>query len=140
MIRTILAVLAGLLVAVATMLAMEYLAMSLFPLPPGITLDDEGDLAALVASASTGKLLWVLLGWTLAAFVGGWVAAWIARRHRIGAAIAVGTLIVCGVVLNVAMLPHPLWITIAGVVLPVPAAWLAARFAAPRAGGADPLS
>jgi len=132
MIRTVVAVLLGLVVALATMLLVEYLGMSLFPLPPGINLDNEDDLARLVASASTGKKLWVLMGWTLAAFVGGWVASRISRRHRRGAALAVGALIVAGVLLNAAMLPHPAWMTVAGVLLPLPVAWLAARPGRPR--------
>ncbi|TWT17796.1 hypothetical protein FQY83_16000 [Luteimonas marina] len=133
MIRSTLAVLLGLIVALATMLLLEYLGMSLFPLPPGIDLDSEEDLARLVASATIGKKLWVLMGWTVAAFVGGWVAARISRRHRVGAALGVGLLIVAGVVLNAAMLPHPAWMTIVGVLLPVPVAWCAARLASPRA-------
>ncbi len=132
MLRTILAVLVGLVVAVLTMLASEYIGMSLFPPPPGTQLDTEADLARLIASASTGKLAWVLFGWTLAAFIGGWVASRISRRHRIAAAVSVGVFIVVGVVLNVSMLPHPLWVTIAGVLLPIPAAWSAARIGPSR--------
>jgi hypothetical protein len=132
MVRSTLAVLLGLLVALATMLLLEYLGMSLFPLPPGIDLDSEADLAHLVESAGVGKQLWILMGWTLAAFAGGWVAARTTRRHHIGAALWVGGLIVAGVLLNVALLPHPAWMTVLGVLLPLPAAWLAARLASPR--------
>ena len=130
MVRTVVAVLLGLVVALATMLLLEFIGMSLFPLPPGIDLENEQDLARLVESASAGKLLWVLAGWALAAFAGGWVAATISRRHPRGAALAVAALIVAGVALNAAMLPHPAWMTLAGVLLPLPVAWLAARLAA----------
>jgi hypothetical protein len=30
------------------------------------------------------------------------------------------------------MIPHPLWMTIAGIALPIPAAWLAARLVRPK--------
>lgn len=133
MIRTILAVLLGLLVALAVMMLLEYLGMSLFPLPPGTALDSEQDLARLVESASTGKRLWVLGGWALAALAGGWTAARTSRRHRRGAALCVGALIVAGVVANATMLPHPAWMTVAGVLLPLPLAWLGARLATPHA-------
>ncbi|TYT25255.1 hypothetical protein FZO89_02645 [Luteimonas viscosa] len=132
MVRSTLAVLLGLLVALAAMLLLEYLGMSLFPLPPGIDLDNEQDLARLVASASIGKKLWVLAGWTVAALAGGWVAARTSRRHRTGAALWVGALIVAGVLLNAALLPHPAWMIVAGVLLPMPVAWFAARLATPR--------
>jgi len=133
MVRSTFAVLLGLVVALAAMLLLEYLGMSLFPLPPGFDLDSEADLARLVESAGMGKQLWVLMGWTLAAFAGGWVAARTTLRHRLGAALWVGGLIVAGVLLNVALLPHPAWMTVLGVLLPLPAAWLAARLARPRA-------
>lgn len=132
MIRSTFAVLLGLVVALVAMLLLEYLGMSLFPLPPGVALDNEADLAHIVESAGIGKQLWVLMGWSLAAFIGGWVAARTSLRHRAGAALWVGGLIVAGVLLNVALLPHPAWMTVLGVLLPVPAAWFAARLAGPR--------
>lgn len=138
MLRTILAVFAGLVVAMVVMITLEYFGMSLFPPPPGTRLDTEADLAALVASASLGKQAWVLLGWTIAAFVGGWIASRLSQRHRTGAALAVGVLIVAGVVMNVSMLPHPLWMTVVGILLPVPAAWLATRLGRTGIAGHDP--
>lgn len=132
MVRSTLAVLLGLLVALATILLVEYLGMSLFPLPPGLALDSEEDLARLVAEAGPGKQLWVLMGWTLASLAGGWVAARASGRHPLGAALAVGGLIVAGVLLNATLLPHPAWMTTLGVLLPLPAAWAGARLARRR--------
>ena len=65
----------------------------------------------------------------LAALCGGWVAARLARVRRMGAAIAVGVLILLGVVLNAWMLPHPLWMLLIGVIAPVPLAWSGGRLA-----------
>ena len=65
------------------------------------------------------------------AFAGGWVAARIAR-HRMAAALIIGVLVLAGVIANNAMIPHPLWMTVAGIVLPLPLAWLAARAASPH--------
>jgi hypothetical protein len=76
-------------------------------------------------------MLLVVIGWSLAAFLGGSVAARIAR-HRRTAALVVAAFVVLGVIANNMMIPHPLWMTIAGVLLPVPLAWLAARMATPR--------
>lgn len=137
MLRTILAILAGLLVALATIIALEYLGMSLFPVPAGVTLQDEADLARLVAEATTGKLLWVVLGWALAALSGGWTAARLSRAHRRIAALCVAGLIVAGVGVTVATIPHPGWMVAAGLLLPLPLAWLAARLATRAAPTSD---
>ncbi|MDH5824417.1 hypothetical protein QFW77_15695 [Luteimonas sp. RD2P54] len=130
MLRTFGAILLGLAAAVAIMLALEYAAMAVFPPPAGLDLQSEEDLARLVESAGTGKLLSVLLGWCAANFGGAWLAARVAHGHRAVAAYAVGALMVAGVAINVAMLPHPLWTTVAGLALPLPLAWLALRLVA----------
>lgn len=133
MLRSIGAVVAGLVVAFLLMFGLEMLGMALFPPPPGLSLRDEADLARLVEMSSFGKKLWVVSGWSLASFAGGWLAARIGRRHRLVAGLAVGTFIVLGVVMNAVTIPHPMWMNALGVLLPIPLAWLGARLAMPRA-------
>ena len=132
MLRTLLAIVAGVIAALLLMLALETLGLVLFPPPPGLQLQHEADLALLVAKSSTGMKLWVVLGWLLASLAGGWVAARISRRYPRGAAVAVGTLIVIGAAMNAMTIPHPLWMNALGVLLPVPMALLGARLARPR--------
>jgi hypothetical protein len=67
-----------------------------------------------------GALALVLAGWVVGALDGGLVAASIAKRRA--PAIVVGALVALGALAMVAMVPHPLWMSIAGVLLPVPAA------------------
>ena len=136
MVRSMLAVVLGAIAAAATLLLLQYLGMSLFPLPPGTPLETEQDLARIVASAGTGQRLWLLLCWLLAALAAGAVAARASRRHRLGAALCAGALVACGVALDAALLPRPAWLSVAGVLLPVPAAWLGARLAQPRSPAA----
>lgn len=133
MIRTMFSVMLGMVVAMMVMLGLEFLGTWLVPMPVG-PLGDEADLAVIVANAPTAKLAWVLAGWLVAAVCGGWVAARLARVHRMGAAIAVGVLIVLGVIANAWMLPHPLWMTLLGVIGPIPLAWCGGRLVLRRAG------
>ena len=123
--RTILGVLAGLVVAWLVMTLCEFGSLALHRPPPGLDLRNPEALALHIAAAPASAMLLVLIGWVLGAFLGGWVAARIAR-HRRAAALVIGALVVLGVVANNMMIPHPLWMTIAGVLLPIPAAWLAA--------------
>ena len=64
-------------------------------------------------------------------------ARWCMRMARIARkprpALTVGIVIVVGVIANAVMIPHPFWMTITGVLLPVPAAWLGAKLATRRA-------
>jgi hypothetical protein len=81
---------------------------------------DPQQLAALIAEMPVGALALVLAGWVVGALDGGLVAAWISKRRV--PAIVVGVLVMLGAFLMVAMVPHPMWMSIAGVLLPLPAA------------------
>ena len=75
----------------------------------------------------------VVAAWAAGAFVGGWVAARIARPYPRSAAIAVAAAVMLGVVaIIVAMPAHPVWMSALGLLLPVPLALLAAGLARPR--------
>ena len=127
--RTILGILAGLVLAWLVMSLAEFGSLALHRPPPGLDLRNPEALALHIAAAPWSAMLLVLVGWVLGAFVGAFVAARIAR-HRRTAALMIGALVVLGVIANNMMIPHPLWMTVAGIALPIPAAWLAARLAA----------
>ena len=120
MLRSILAVLAGLVVAWITVSLFEFASMHAFPPPPGVDVRDPQQLAALVAQMPVGALGLVLAGWVVGALDGGLVATLISKRRV--PAIVVGVLVMLGAFLMVAMVPHPMWMSIAGVLLPLPAA------------------
>ncbi|HZV37314.1 MAG TPA: hypothetical protein VFF96_01055 [Pseudoxanthomonas sp.] len=126
MLRTILGMIAGLLAAMSLMFGIEGVATALFPPPPELNLRNEADLAKLVGMAPFGMKALVVFGWAVASLAGGWIAAKIAR-HPYAAALVVGLLIVAGCLMNVAMIPHPSWMTMLGVLLPIPLALLGAR-------------
>lgn len=126
MVRTILGILAGAVVAWLAISVCEFASLFLHRPAPGLDMRDPQALAAHIAAAPLSAMLLVVLGWSLAALLGAWVAARIAR-HKTVAALFIGALVLLGVVANNMMIPHPLWMTIAGVVLPIPLAWLATR-------------
>jgi len=125
--RTIAGVVLGVVVAWLTIMLAEFASAPLHPMPAGFDMHDPASVAAFVATLPVAALLLVLAGWVLGALVGSHVAARIARKPL--PALAVGMVIVVGVIANAVMIPHPTWMTIAGVLLPVPAAWLGARLA-----------
>ena len=104
----------------------------LYPPPPGTDLTQPDQLAAYVARAPLAAMALVVASWVLGAFAGGWVAAKVARDHPLFAALVIGLLVLAGVIANNTMIPHPVWMTVLGVALPLPAAWRGARMARPR--------
>lgn len=130
--RTLLGIVAGLAAMFVVITAVQWLGAQLYPPPPGLDLRDQHGMAALIAQLPFAALAFVVVGWVLGAFVGGWVAARIGRDHPRAAAAVVGLAVVAGVVLMIVSIPHPLWMGALGLLLPVPVALLGARLARPK--------
>lgn len=122
---------AGIVVAWLVITLSQLLSAALYPPPPGTDLTDPAALADFINTAPVTAMGCVIAGYALAALSGGWVAARISRRHPRLAALIVGALVLLGVVLNYTMIPHPTWMLVSGVLLPVPMAWLGTRLARP---------
>jgi len=95
--------------------------------PPGIDFHDPTQVAAHVAKLPAAAFVIVLAAWTIGSFAGGWVAAAISRHWPRACALCVAAFMLAGVAYNVIVLPHPLWMSVLGLLLPIPAALLGAR-------------
>lgn len=130
MLRTIFAVIAGLL---ATMLVITVVELAsskfLFPPPPSLDYTDMAAVNAFVASMPVAAILVILAGWLLGTFVGAFVTAKFAVKFRLPAALLIGAFIVVATAMNAMNVTHPTWMIVAGLLLPIPVAYLAARLA-----------
>ena len=127
--KTAVGVVAGIVMAWLVIVLSQLLSAALYPPPPGTDLTDPAVLADFINAAPVTAMGFVIAGYALAALLGGWVAARIARAHPRIAAMTVGGLVLLGVVANYTMIPHPTWMLVSGVLLPLPMAWLGARLA-----------
>lgn len=124
--RTILGMLVGVVVAIAVIVAVETLGHRFYPPPAGLDITDPANEAAFVAAMPVAGKLIVLLAWLLGTFVGALAAARIAR-HQTAAALLVALVVIAAVISMIFKLPHPLWLVVGGLVLPIPVALLAVR-------------
>jgi hypothetical protein len=123
MLRLVLGVLAGAVVAVALVAGLEMLGHLLFPPPPGLDVSDPEQLAAMMAQVPLPAKVWVVAAWTLATMGGGVTAALISRRGWTAWVIA--ALVAAAAVATLFMIPHPLWMQIGAVAGPLAGGWLA---------------
>ena len=130
MLRTILGIVAGVVVAFVVLMGLEMAGHAAMPPPAGLDPADPEDLKQMVASASTAAKAWVVFAWFAAVVAGGWVARRLSRASWAGWVIA--GLIVVGGIANILMIPHPLWMQIAAVVAPLLGGWLVTRLPAGR--------
>ncbi len=124
MLRTVLAVPAGLIVGGIVISIVQVAAMALLPLPQGVPADraliEPGDIPAV-------NMAFVLVAWAAGAFMGGGTAARIARQAKRRLALIVGAFFLIAGVYNMATIPSPLWFWIVGIVLFLPSAHLGAK-------------
>ena len=133
MLRTLLGALAGMVVTFLAIMGIEVLGHVLYPPPPGLDPMVPQQLERIMATQPVAALALVVVAWVLGAFLGGWVAARIARAHPRTAATLVALLVMAGVVGMIVQMPlHPRWMGVLGLLLPLPAALLAARLARPH--------
>jgi hypothetical protein len=127
--RIFLGIVAGIIAAGVIAFGFESLGHMIYPPPAGLDLTNPEHLKAMMESVPLGSKIIVVVAWAAASFMGGLIAAWIGRSML--AAIGVGLVLVGFGVWTMVMIPHPVWMTIAGVIaLLVPAClggWVATR-------------
>lgn len=127
--RSILAVLLGLVVGFLVVVAIELVSHRLYPLPAGIDPSDAEALAAAVAQMPLGAFLLLLAAWLGGTLLGSWIASRVGRGYVPG--IVVGALFLIAGIANLLMIPHPVWFWAAAVVVFIVATFLGTRLGAP---------
>jgi hypothetical protein len=106
------AVCVGMIAAFLLLAGIELLSAVVHPLPPGFGGTQE-EMCLHVANYPQWVLGAVVPLWALTAFIGTAIARWIGSFYS---ALFVGLLLFAGLVLNISMLPYPLWFKAANLV------------------------
>lgn len=133
MVRSILAVIVGMLVAFVLIVCVEMLGMRVYPPPAGMDPANLESIKAAMAQIPLGALLFVLLAYTVGSVAGGWVAARFAPSAKLMHAMIVATLLFGAGLMNLMTIPHPPWFWVVSSVIYYLGAWSGAK-----AGGASP--
>jgi hypothetical protein len=129
-VRIILGIVIGVALGFALVMAGDYLNRMLFPMPPDLQITNPEAIRDYMASAPVTSLLGMPVTWTVAAGAGAFAAAIIAGRAWTGW--IAGALMFAATLLNLALIPHPLWMLVAAIVFVPAAAWFGAKFGAPK--------
>lgn len=130
MLRMILGVFAGLVVMFLAIMGIEFAGHMLYPPPPGLDPMVPEQLQRIMATQPPAALALVVAAWVVGAFLGGWVAARIARAQPRVAAVLVALVVMAGVAGMIVQMPlHPKWMGVLGLLLPIPAALAGAMLA-----------
>lgn len=125
--RIVLGIIAGIIVMVVVVFGVEFVGQQLYPLPAGLNVWDSEAMARYIETMPTQALAFVAVAWFLGALAGAFVADRIAQRAIAGWIVAI--LVVVFALFNLFTYPHPTWMWVAGIALPLVAAMLARRLA-----------
>ena len=132
MVRTILGMIMGTLAASLVLIGCWYASAKFHPLPTRAAFATPESLSAYAAATPSTAIACILGGWALAGLLGGWTSAKIARPHPGAAALAIGAALTIAVIVHATLMPNPEWMTVTGVLLPMPCAIVAGLLAMPR--------
>ncbi len=131
LLRNLLAIVLGAATIGLVVFGIETLGRHLFPTTAPMDPSSLEVMRAFVAAQSIGALVFVVLAWTLGAFAGSVVTIGLARSRHALLAWFIGGLALAMVGVNVWHIPHPAWMVVAGVILPLVAVGIAVRWLAP---------
>jgi hypothetical protein len=126
LLRSILAVLLGAVLAFVLVACVEAIGHVVYPLPADLDLSDSDSVNAAITAMPVGAFLFVLLAWVVGTFGGAVLASWLAGRAPIVHGLVIGGLLLAAGVANMLMLPHPGWFCVVAVLLVPSAAYVGA--------------
>jgi hypothetical protein len=136
LLRSILAVIAGIVVGSAVNFGIILVNGVLFPLPAGVDRNDYAALREEFAKAPPTAMLLPILAHAGGTLVGAWLAARLAGRAALVHGLVIGVFFLVGGIASVIMLAAPLWFAVIDIALYLPAGWLGAKMAAGNRVGA----
>lgn len=116
-VRLILGLVAGVIVAGIVVALVEGAGHMIWPPPEGLDPTNPEDAAQIMLVIPTAAKVAVVIAWFLGALAGAWVAIAISKNVLTGW--MVGLLMIVGGIVTTQMFPHPLWMVISAVVLPL---------------------
>lgn len=129
-VKNILAVVLGLSIGGAVNMVIIMISSSIIPPPDGTDLTTMEGLLAAMPLMEPKHFLFPFLAHALGTLVGAFIAAKIAANAKITFAMVIGVCFLIGGILNIVMLPSPLWFTLVDLVLGyLPMAYLGGKLA-----------
>lgn len=124
-VKRIVGIVAGVIAAGVVVALVEGLGHMVFPPPPGLDVTKPEDQARLMEVIPLAAKIAVVAAWFLGALAGAWVVLRLSG-YRPAAWVVAGVMVALSLI-TTQMFPHPLWMVVAAIALPLLAAWLALR-------------
>jgi MFS family permease len=117
MLRTFLGVVAGALVGLGVVYGWQLLGHAIFPFSEGMVPTDPAKRMVLVDSMPFAAQAWVVAGYAVGVAVGGLLGNWIADARW--PAMWVACMVAGVFFVTLTVMPHPFWMQVTGILLPL---------------------
>lgn len=107
--RSVGAVVVGFIPAMILIIGVEVISDRLYPFPPGVDPHDMEVCRSHVAKLPAGIFLTAVVGWGMGTFLTSWLATRLGTGRHPVHGIVVGSFLFLGAVMNMLMLPYPIW-------------------------------
>ena len=134
--KNIVAGITGVVIAMAMVWVVEKVGHAVYPPPPDLNFADPDAMRAYIETVPLGALLFVAAAWFIGTLCGTCAACAIGTAKPMIFAMVVGGLMLIATIMNLVMIPHPMWFSILGVVGVVIGAWLGTMCKRATAGNA----
>ena len=118
--KNIFAVIAGLVVAVIVFSLFEFLSTLLSPLPTEIDLSDKVAMKEYITSLPISAMIIILAGYAFGSFLTGLVIGNISKSPFKKLPLIAGTILTIAAIINLFMIPGPIWFMIINILLYIP--------------------
>jgi len=125
MLRRVLAVSAGVIGGSAVIWLLEMFGYMMFPGPEGMDTADPEAMRQLMKEVPVAAFVVILLAYAAGSFAGGWIALAIGEKMK--DAMITGVVLLGFGIVNLMLVPHPLWFTLISVLLYLPFAYLGGK-------------
>lgn len=130
MLKSVLSIILGIVIGGVAIMAMEMLGHSLYPPPAGIDFNDPAQVAEMVANAPVAALLMVILAYVVGGIVAGFICGLLKPKTQNYQPFVVGVILTFFGLMNLLMIPHPIWFWISTLIAFVPTALLGNKLSA----------
>ena len=127
LLRNVVAIFAGTIVAMVLMVLLQSLAHSVYPPPPGLDYTNPEVRQNIMMQAPAGALGIVLSSYLVATLVGAWVAARLSADVPLRQGYLIGLLLLVASVMNLRAIPHPTWFIVANVLVVLVGAFIGTK-------------
>ncbi len=120
MLRKILAVIAGIITATLIFMGFETISRKTYPLPEGLDKADHEAMSVFISGLPSFAFVIQLCGWAVGSFVCGWLTGVITRSSDRSPAYIAGLFLLSAGIVEIFLLPHPVWFSVTGIALFIP--------------------